>query len=130
MRVQKTYLIKNGIILTISLFSFILSVNGQEETYLNLPQFLYSDFNAGRIKMKAGKDLNLLLNYNMITEKMVFLQKEQVFDMLNQGYVDTIYMNGSRFVPYGKVFCEVYPGSKVTLLIQHKGRLFNLYNKN
>ena len=117
--------IKNGVFLTISLFCLIFRVNGQEENYQNLPQFLYPDFNSGRIKMKAGKDLNLMLNYNMVTEKMIFLQKEQVFDMLNQGTVDTIYLSGSRFVPYGKVFYEVFPASRLTFFIQHKGRILS-----
>jgi hypothetical protein len=75
--------------------------------------------------MKAGKDLTLLLNYNTVTEKMVFFQKEQVYDMLNQSSVDTIYLNESRFVPFGKVFYEVFPGNKVTLFIQHRGRLLS-----
>ena len=125
MRIQHSRSVKNRIILTISLFSLVFSVYGQENSYQNLPQFLYPDFNASRIKMKAGKDLNLIMNYNMVTEKMIFLQKEQVYDMLNTGTVDTIYMNGSRFVPNGKVFYEVFPGSKVTFFIQHKGRLLS-----
>lgn len=122
---MKVQFIKNGMILTILLFSLLFSVNGQEENYLNLPQFLYSDFTASRIKMKAGRDLSLLLNYNLITEKMIFLQKEQVYDLLNQGTIDTIYLNGSKFIPYGKVFYEVFPGSKVSLFIQHKGRILS-----
>jgi hypothetical protein len=125
MRIKKINFIKTRIILAITMLSMVLKVNGQSENYQNLPQFLYSDFNPGRIKMKAGKDLNLLLNYNMITEKMIFLQKEQVFDMLNQGTVDTIYMDGSKFIPYGKVFYEVFPMTRISFFIQHKGRILS-----
>jgi hypothetical protein len=75
--------------------------------------------------MKIGKDLNVMLNYNLVTEKMIFFQKDQVFDLLNQNAVDTIYMGGRRYIPYGKVFYEVYPGSQMTFFIQHRGRLMS-----
>ena len=95
----------------------------QIENFNGLPQFLFPEFSASKVKMKAGKDLNLLLNYNLITEKMVFFQKDQVYDMLNQGVVDTIYMSGSKFVPNEKVFYEAHPGVPVSLFVQHKGRI-------
>jgi hypothetical protein len=105
---------------------FLMPVNkalSQIENFKGLPQFLYPEFSASKIKMKAGKDLNLLLNYNLVTEKMVFFQKEQVYDMLNQVNVDTVYMSGSKFIPYEKVFYEAHPGVPVSLFIQHKGRI-------
>jgi hypothetical protein len=125
MRIHKKSFLKNVVLIIFSLFGFALTANSQPGNYENLPQFLYPDFSATRIKMKAGKDLNLMLNYNLVTEKMIFLQKEQVYDMLNQGTVDTIYLNGSRFVPFGKVFYETFPGAKATLFIQHRGRLLS-----
>jgi hypothetical protein len=97
--------------------------SAQIESFSDLPQYLNPEFSASRVKMKVGKDLSLMLNYNMVTEKMVFFQKDNVYDMLNQGSVDTIYMGGSMFIPYEKVFYEVYPGTPVSLFIQHKGRI-------
>jgi hypothetical protein len=99
--------------------------NSQIEQFQNLPQFLNPDFLVSRVKMKIGKDLNVMLNYNLVTEKMIFFQKDQVFDLLNQNAVDTIYMGGRRYIPYGKVFYEVYPGSQMTFFIQHRGRLMS-----
>jgi hypothetical protein len=97
--------------------------NSQIEKYQNLPQYLNPDFIVSRVKMKVGKDLNILLNYNLVTERMVFFQKEQAYDLLNQGSVDTIYMNGSRFIPYEKAFFEVIPEPNLTFFIQHRGRI-------
>jgi hypothetical protein len=34
-------------------------------------------------------------------------------------------MNGSKFIPYGKVFYEVYPMSKISFFIQHRGRILS-----
>lgn len=97
--------------------------NSQIESYQDLPQYLYPDFSTCRVKMKAGKDLSLMLNYNLITEKMVFFQKEKAYDLLNQSSVDTIFLNGSRFIPNEKVFYEVFPSAPVTLFIQHRGKI-------
>jgi len=105
---------------------FLLPSNktlSQIENFKGLPQFLFPEFSATRVKMKAGKDLNLLLNYNLVNEKMVFFQKDQVYDMLNQSNVDTIYLSGSKFIPYEKVFYDAHPGVPVSLFIQHRGRL-------
>jgi hypothetical protein len=63
----------------------------------------------------------LNLNYNLVTEKMVFMQKNQIFDLLTKSAVDTIYINNRRFVPFGKVFYEFLSGGPATLFIEHKG---------
>jgi hypothetical protein len=64
-----------------------------------------------------------MMNYNVITEKMVFLQKNQVYDLLNQQNVDTIIMNSMKFVPVGNAFHEVILRGPVNLYIQHKGKI-------
>jgi hypothetical protein len=113
----------------LSMISFFLIQTGiavsQVQEFNGLPQFLFPEFSASRIKMKAGKDLNLILNYNLITEKMVFFQKEQVYDMLNQINVDTIFISGNRFIPYESIFYEVYPGVPYSFFIQHRGRILS-----
>ncbi len=105
------------------LMMYALPAFSQIENYQNLPQYINPDFVVSRVKMKAGKDMNILLNYNIVTERMVFFQKEQVYDLLNPGSVDTIYMDGCRFIPYEKAFFEVFPGTNMTFFIQHRGRV-------
>jgi hypothetical protein len=116
-----------GSFLVIVFIAFLLILSGpansQTEAYKDLPQYLYPDFAQSKVKMKAGKDLSLMLNYNLITERMVFFQKDKPYDMLNQSSVDTIYLNGSKFIPYEKVFLEVFPGSNVTFFIEHRGKI-------
>jgi hypothetical protein len=104
----------------------IMNVNSsysQIEKYRNLPEHLFPDFTQSRVKMKVGKDLNILLNYNMVSENMVFFQKDQAFDLVNQESIDTIYMNGCIFIPYDKVFLEVIRGNPFTFFIQHRVRV-------
>jgi hypothetical protein len=110
-------------IMTIALSFLILQINAQTDKYENLPQFLFPQFAKSVLKMKAGKDISLMLNYNIVTEKMIFLQKDQVFELLNPESVDTALTHSKRFIPVGKVFYEVLIDTPVALFVQHKGKI-------
>jgi hypothetical protein len=116
-------IIRAGMIPGIILFSIIFDLHAQSEQFKNLPQYLFPDFSASTIKMKAGKDLTLILNYNIVTGKMVFLQKEQVFDMLNPERVDTVFIENRKFIPVSKAFYEVLIERPMSLFIEHKGSI-------
>lgn len=110
----------------LSLVVFVIitsSAGAQTITKHDPDQFLFPDFTRSNIAMKAGKDLSLILNYNIVTEKMVFLQKGDVYDMIGYGAVDTVYIFGLKFIPSGDVFYEVAIESPVTLLVRHKGKV-------
>ena len=111
------------VIFSITLLCSVLHLRAQSDQVNNLAQFLFPEFSKGILKMKAGKDLVLMLNYNIVTEKMVFLQKGQVYDMLNQQNVDTALINSEKFVPVDKAFHEVVLEGPVKLYIQHKGTI-------
>jgi len=123
MKHPNSNLINIKAILSITLLSVVLQLKAQDEQVKNLAQFLFPEFAKSVVKMKAGKDIILMLNYNIVTEKMVFLQKGQVYDMLNQQNVDTIIMNSCRFIPAEKFFYEVLLEGPVNLYVQHKGKL-------
>jgi hypothetical protein len=112
-------------LLLILLIGLIINLNAQTDQQKNLPQFLNPGFVKSRIAMKTGKDIYMMLNYNLVTERMIFLQKEKVYDMIKYDAIDTIYMNGGMFVPNGKVFYEVFQGPRLTFYIQHRGSLLS-----
>lgn len=93
------------------------------EEIKNPQQFLYPEFTKTTVAMKAGRDLTMMINYNVVTEKMVFLQKGDIYDMVYYESVDTVYLNGSKFIPVAKVFYEVALEAPVPLFIQHKGKI-------
>jgi hypothetical protein len=120
--VKSIVVVRNLIISTILLTSF-LPLNAQPEEMKNLAQFLFPEFTKSILKMKAGKDMTLILNYNIITEKMVFIQKDQVYDFLNPEKVDTVILNSKLFIPVGKVFYEVLLDGQLALYLQNKGKI-------
>ena len=67
--------------------------------------------------------MTVMLNYNMVTESMVFEQGGEYYDMVNQQDVDTVYLNGKVFIPHEKVFLEVILNEKIPLFVEHKAEL-------
>ena len=53
-------------------------INAQNEAPQTLPQFLFPAFAKGIVKMKDGRRLAALLNYNMVDEEMIFEQNNVV----------------------------------------------------
>lgn len=119
MRAMSKYL--SGIVLF--LFLSVLKTEAQTEQVLNTQLFVFPDFSVGVVRMKNNEKINLALNYNLVSQKMVFQQKNQIFDMVNYDKVDTVYIHERKFVPFETVFCEVLVNGPVTLLIQHRGRI-------
>jgi hypothetical protein len=100
-----------------------LLLNGQTEDGQVLQQYLFPAFSKGVVRIKTGKETNLILNYNMVSEKMVFEQKEQFYDLINPEAVDTVYLNGKKFIAHEKEFVEVLVKGDFSFFIQHKADL-------
>lgn len=96
---------------------------GQPKKPVQMPQYLFPEFSSSQVKMKDGRIQNTIMNYNMVSEGMVFLQDEQYYDMLNPEMVDTVYLKLKKFVPFGKTFFEMLQSKPIALFIQHKGQL-------
>lgn len=110
-----------GILSMIFLATSVLEA--QPEGVKNYAQFLFPDFSVGVVKMKNLERVNLALNYNVVTQKMVFMQKNQIFDIVGYSQVDTVYIHERKFVPSDNVFYEVIVNAPVSLFIQHKGKI-------
>jgi len=100
-----------------------LAVDAQQDVVKNPEQFVFPDFSVGVVKLKNMEKIPLALNYNVVTGKMVFMQKNQIFDMIRYSNVDTVYIHERKFVPFDNVFYEVLINESVSLFIQHKGEI-------
>jgi hypothetical protein len=88
-----------------------------------MPQYLFPKFSQCEIRMKNGQVQAMEMNYNTVTEKMVFVRNGKYYDMINPDMADTVYLNDRKFVPSGKIFYEVLLAGPIDLLVQHKGNL-------
>lgn len=118
------YLIRFGKTMIIVLVLTIpLPVSSQTTPEGNAPQFLYPDFTSGTVKMKNGKSQTADLNYNTVSEKVVYQKDGKIYDLINSEMVDTVFMQGTKFVPAGKIFHEILLVAPISLFVQHKGDL-------
>ncbi len=59
------------------------------------------------VKMKSGETSNQVLNYNILTNEMIFNNAEKYLAIASPENVDTIYINNRKFIPLNNKFYEV-----------------------
>jgi hypothetical protein len=89
----------------------------------SMTQYLLPAFSRGIVKIKNEASQSVVMNYNTVTEKMVFKQNGDLMDMINLEKIDTILLHNAKFVPVENVFYEVLVNAPVSLFIQHKSDL-------
>ena len=110
---------------TIAIVFLVGLASAQTNSDGSAPQFLFREFSPAKVIMKNGSRSGAMMNYNMVTEKMVYSKNEQLYDMINTELVDTIYLNNSVFVPVGRIFHEVLAAGLLSFYVQHKANLMS-----
>jgi hypothetical protein len=103
--------------------SFGIPVNGQENSDSLYSHYLLPDFVKGSVKMKNGKTETAIMDYNMLSEEMIFEKEGSKLAIKNVEAIDTVYLGSRIFIPHEKIFFEILINDKVTLFIQHKCKL-------
>lgn len=113
----------SAIVLILSASSLL--IKGQTNSRGEMPQYLFPGFSKCDVLMKGGKVNTTNMNFNTVTGKMVFVNNEKYYDLTNPEMVDTVNLNGCKFVPVGKTFYQVLVSGPITLYLQHKGTLMS-----
>lgn len=114
--------VKKIICLTVLAF-VIMPASAQEDSVINLPNFLFPAFTRSVIKLKSGQVNSAVLNYNVIDQEMVFKQSDGYLVISNPQLVDTIYVGSRTFIPFKVGFYELIMTGPATLFVQHKSDL-------
>ena len=113
-----------GVFLLLMVTGISSILSAQEDSELTLQQYLFPAFSKTKVLLKNGSSQTVMMNYNMVTEKMVYEQDGKKFDLINTGTVDTVYLHDRKFIPYGKVFHElILKGEPLTLFIRQQASL-------
>jgi len=88
-----------------------------------MPQLLYPGFSEATIIFKDGRTKKMQMNYNMASGKMVFRESGNIFDLQTPELIDTVVINGTKFVKSGSRFLELLLNAPVSLLLDHKGEI-------
>ena len=102
--------------------SWIFFSSYAQPNYIETSHYLFPEFTQGLILMKDGKRNDALLNYNSLTEEMIFDNKGQkkaiaINEIL---LVDTVFIKERKFVLLNGKFVELVYHSKWDLFVEHK----------
>lgn len=105
------------------ILSLLVSAANSQEQNLGITHYLFPEFTKGVVLMKTGLKNETLLNFNSLTEEMIFENKgvKLALDQLNQ--VDTIYILGRKFFPLDGKFLEVILHASYDLYAEHKCKI-------
>ncbi len=96
-------------------------VNAQITVSEKIPQYLFNRFADGIVVKKSGDTVVSLLNYNIVTEEMIFIDNDRFMALGNLQSIDTVYLNNMIFLPAGNAFYELAVIGRVKLLVQFSG---------
>ncbi len=104
----------------ILIFFFIIgNSNGQHlNREVKLSHYAFDDFTPGMVKLKGGETYSKLLNYNIVTNEMIFENEGKFLAIANPENVDTVLINDRKFIPLNNKFYEVLINSNLPLLLE------------
>lgn len=85
--------------------------------------FIFTDFTTGTVFQKNGATLDAVLNYNTITQEMMFDQNGSKLVLDQSGNIDSIAIQGRVLVPGKAGFYEKLTKTPVALYAQYKGKI-------
>jgi len=101
--------------------SFALS----QERFRVVVHYLFPEFIPGIVEMKDGTRERAMLNYNRLTEEMVFINQGRKMAVTQEemARIDTIRIDNRRFFVYEGRFVELLYQGGFALFADHKGRV-------
>lgn len=85
--------------------------------------YVLPEFAIGSVKMKDGHRETAVMDYNKLTEEMIFEKNGILLALDSLEAIDTVYLDSHIFVPHQKVFYELLVRGPVSLFVQHKCNL-------
>lgn len=87
---------------------------------LEVTHYIFPEFTKGTVLMKTGVKNEAILNYNSLTEEMIFDTKGKKLAMTQLEQVDTVYIGNHKFFVQNNKFVELLHKSKYELYVEHK----------
>jgi len=107
-------------LLSVILFTIITYSGYTQQEVQVASHYIFPEFTKGTVLMKSGTKNESLLNYNSLTEEMVFDNKGTMLALGQPELVDTVFVKGRRFFLMNGKFVELVYKSKYALYAEHK----------
>jgi len=102
------------------ILNLLVSIGYAKEQKQNITHYLFPEFTNGVVMMKAGAMKVALLNYNALTEEMIFENNGVRLAVALVESIDTIFISDRKFFPLNGKFVELLYHSKYDLYAEHK----------
>ncbi|WP_020528722.1 hypothetical protein [Flexithrix dorotheae] len=104
------------------ILSSLTSISFSQEKEIEVLHYVFPEFTQGTVLMKNGKINKAKVNYNSITEEMLFQDRGNVMaigrDEMKQ--IDTIFISERKFIPLNQKFVELVIQSDIELFAEYK----------
>lgn len=110
---------KKLIILSIQMLACCSLFARADRNAKQFTQYLFPEFTEGTVLQKSGTTTKTLLNYNTLTQEMIFKQGNDFLAIADPASVDTVFLNNEKFIYANNLFYEVAANAPVGLYIQH-----------
>ena len=97
----------------------VLSGFAQGKNEVSITHYIFPDFVNAKVIFKAGMPIDTKMNYNSILQEMIYSDKGKLMAMDNLQLVDTVLLEGRKFIPVDKVFYEVLIDGDIALCAQY-----------
>jgi len=107
------------------IFLFLLAFTAVNVSFgqakvIEITHYLFPEFSKGVVLMKNGMKNEASLNYNSLTEEMIFENNGIKLAVSQLDKIDTIFIKNRKFIPVNNKFFEIVYQSKYTLFAEHK----------
>jgi len=112
-------------LLVVLLITLTYTVTGYTQRNITLSHYIFSEFTPGEILMHNGTTVEASLNYNSLSEEVVFMQDGELLAIGDETLpqIDTVYIHGSKFIRVDGKFVELLVNNGYSLLAEYKCRL-------
>ena len=91
-----------------------------QKNKLELTHYIFPEFVKGTVLMKSGVKNTTMLNYNSLTEEMIFDTNGKKLAIARLEGIDTVYIEDRKFIPIQNKFVELIYRNKFELYAVHK----------
>jgi len=85
---------------------------------VKLIHYVLDSFATGKVMVRSGQIHNQVLNYNIVTEEMIFRENNKFLAIAYPEDVDTILIHERKFIPVNNVFYELISNNKYPLFVK------------
>jgi len=106
----------------VSVLSLVIAPTFGQSNSIELSHYIFPEFTTGTVLMKTGHEYKALLNYNALSEEMIFDDKgvKLAIGKEEKERVDTVYIMNRKFFTLDGSFVELIYRSESELYAQYK----------